>query len=78
MIHTFKKEKNYEFHITNLLPNKKLQKDFILSFLESLPLDVLKKMCNFSEKETLDREKTYFCNHSCDYLNSDKELKNKL
>jgi hypothetical protein len=74
MIHTFKEEKIYEPHIINLFPNKKLQKDFILSFLENLPLDALKIISGFSQKETLDRGKTYFCKFSCDYLNSDKEL----
>ena len=74
MIHTFRKEKTYQPHIVNLIANKKLEKDFILSFLESLPLDALNKISGFSENETLDRGKAYFCNYSCDYLNSDQEI----
>lgn len=66
---TFKKERVYPFQATNLLPNKKLQKKFILSFMESLPLDVLKTISNFSKEETKDRLKTYFCIYTCDYLN---------
>lgn len=69
----FKKEETFEFQITNLLSNKKLQKKFILSFMESLPLDVLKTISNFSKEETKDRLKTYFCIYTCDYLNSDDE-----
>lgn len=70
---TFKKEETFEFQITNLLSNKKLQKEFVLSFMENLPLDVLKTISNFSEEETKDRLKTYFCTYTCNYLNSDDE-----
>ena len=69
----FKKERVYPFQATLLLSNKKLQKEFILSFMKSLPLDVLKIISNFSEEETKDRLKTYLCTYTCDYLNADDE-----